>query len=282
MILRLLTPFILAGFLLLNPQWGFSQTNPTADINIHPKVNLYNPNRGYQRPVMTFWEDLGFRVGSDFMSRYVWNGIAESLGPVWQPSGAIEYKGFGISVQANFVLNDEPNQGQFNEVDFTGYWGGKFANLEIDVSFTYSIYPNDNPASLNFSPNCAAGNFHLAYPVGPVNLFGDVSVWVYNPLGGFFADFGLGYQRDLPLNFSITTAVLLGFSNGLYNITQVGVDVGATANLFNYNLAFPWSPIKDLIITPEFNVSALLDRQLRAGVRFPTNVWGNLQVSYNF
>jgi len=259
----------------------FATDSPTADTSTQPKVNFFNPSRNYTRPVLNFFQAIGFRANFDFKSRYVWNGIPYSEGLVWQPSAAVEAHGFGVSVLGNFVLDDEPNQGQFNEVDFTVYYGTKIKTLEFDISFTYSIYPNNDPASLNFGPNDLNGTLHLAIPLGPLNLFSDISVWMVAPQGGVFFDFGIGYQRDLPLNFAVSSSLLLGLSNFQYNQGFIG-NISGGANVFSYTLAFPWSPVKGLIITPQFNVSTLLKQSLRAAVVFPTNVWGDLAIGYNF
>ncbi len=264
------------------PLVAYSERAPSADPKIQPNLNFFNSSRNYNRPVLNFIQKLGFRLNSDFHSRYVWNGIAYSNGPVWQPSAQIEFHGFGASVQGNFVLNDEPNQGQFNEVDFTGYYGRKIKKIEIDFSMTYSIYPNDNPASLNFSQDELSGNLHLAYPLGPINIFSDLNFFLYQPTGGFFWDIGIGYQKNLPLNFALSTSVLFGMSNGQYNREFIDPSLGGGPNVFIYSLSFPFSPIKGLILTPQFNVSTFLSSDLRAAVIYPTNVWGDLGVSYNF
>lgn len=277
-----LLAFLLTLTLLLSPTASFAQKSPSADAKSQPKVNFFNPSRAYKRPVLIFFKKMGFSINSDFSSRYVWNGIAYSEGPVWQPSAAVEFHGFGASVLGNFVLNDEPNQGQFNEVDFTAYYGTKIKKLEIDLSFTYSIYPNDNPASLNFGPNALEALLHVAHPVGPITLFTDLNPWIINPGGGFFWDVGIGYQKNLPLNFALSTSALFGLSNGRYNRFFIGSDVGITANLFNYSLSFPWSPVKGFIITSTFNVSTLLNGELRSAQSYPTNVWADVNFEYDF
>lgn len=265
------------------PATSLAGKNATSDFKRQPKVNFYNNSRNYSRPILKFFQTLGFRASSPFYSRYVWNGLAYSEGPVWQPSAQIEYRGFGASVQGNFVLDDEPNQGQFNEFDFTVYYGRKIKNLELDFSLTYSIYPNDNPASLNFSQDGSSGNLHLAYPIGPIDLFTDLNFFINNPSGGFFWDLGLGYQKNLPLNFALSVSVLFGMSEGQYKREFIGPNLGGFGpNVFTFSLAFPVSPVKGLILTPQFNVSTLLTDALRNAVVYPTNVWGDLEISYNF
>jgi len=272
---------LLAYAVSMAPLGAQAKSNPTAEPKTQPAVNFFNPSRGFKRPVLNFFEKIGFSANSVFMSRYMWNGLAYSRGPVWQPNAAVQFYGFGLSVLGNFVLSSEPNQGEFNEVDFAGYYGTKVKKLEIDVSLTYALYPNDDPTSLNFSQNCLEGSLHLSYPLGPISLFTDISTWFIPRAGGFFADIGVGYQKNLPLNFAMTTAILIGFSNNIYNQMFIA-DVPGGPNLFNFNLTFPWSPVKGLIITPELNVSTLLTGALLAAQRLPTHISGDLTIGYNF
>lgn len=264
----------------VSPAWG--EESPTANPKQQPKVNFFNTGRQYSRPVLSLFKKLGVQFTMDFLSRYVWNGLAYSRGPVWQPSASLEFHGVGVSVLGNFVLNDEPNQGQFNEVDFTLYYGITAKKLEIDTSFTFSIYPNDNPASLNFSKDSLYGNLHLAYPAGPIDVFTDLSIWVFQPNAAVFWDLGIGYQRDLPLNFSLSTSALFGMANGKYNRGFVAPGIGSGPSVFSYSLAFPYSPVKGLIFTPQFNFSTLLTQAVRTAAPYATNIWGDLTIGYNF
>jgi len=273
---------VLLGGFLLAPLTVLGQTTSTADAKAQPKVNFFNNNRYYQRPVKNFFRKINFQVSSKFASRYVWNNIAYSEGAVWQPSASLEFHGFGFAVLGNFVLDNEPNQGQFNEVDFTLYYGRTVKKLEIDFSVTFSVYPNDNPASLNFSNNSMGSNIHLSYPLGPIDLFTDISLWAFAPKGGVFWDIGIGYHKSLPLNFTLSTSFLIGLSNSRYNGEFIGPGLGTGPNLIAYSLAFPVSPVKGFIITPQFNVSTFLSTGLKKAVRYPTNIYGQLTLGYHF
>ena len=91
----------------------------------------FNPSIHYTPPSREFKEHLGFGVYTDIFSRYVWRGLLSSEGAVWQPSISFEAYGVGINVWANFPLIGGPNQGQFNEVDFTLYYHRNFKKLSF-------------------------------------------------------------------------------------------------------------------------------------------------------
>jgi len=254
---------------------------PSGDRARHEAKYNY-PSRHYIRPNPDSWHRVRFQVQSTFSSRYVWNGIPCSRGPVWQPNASLEYRGFGFSVNGNFVLNDEPNQGQFNEVDFTGYYGISIKKWVLEVSVSGSVFPNADPASLNFSEANMGANLHLAYPAGPLDLFTDFSIWFFEPAAGVFWELGIGYQRKLPLKFSIATSASFGLANGRYNESFLGPEIGTGPSVFSYSLSFPWNPWKGFYVTPQFNVSTLLTDAARDSVPFPTNVWGDLTLGYSF
>lgn len=255
---------------------------PPSGDRVQDEANYNYPSRHYSRPNPDSWHRVRFQAQSTFSSRYVWNGIPCSRGPVWQPNASLEYRGFGFSVNANFVLSDEPNQGEFNEVDFTAYYGHSIKKLIIDVSVSGSIFPNADPESLNFSDDNMGANIHLAYPVGPLDLFTDFSIWFFQPAAGVYWDLGIGYQRKLPLKFSIATSAVFGLANSHYNESFLGPGIGTGPSAFSYSLSFPWNPWKGFFVTPQFNVSALLTDAARESVPFPTNVWGDLTLGYSF
>lgn len=252
----------------------------TEDAKTQPKINDYDSNKTRRRSASNRFKVFHLSVHSDFASRYVWNGLPFSEGAVWQPSFNIEYQGFGASIWTNFVMDDEPNQGQINEIDVTGYYSRKISKLEIDVSLTYSFYPNPDPASLNFGPPVFQGELILTYPVGPIDLFSNLYVSFINPGGGVFWRMGVGYKKELPLHFSLSTYAQFGLSNGPYNTFYIA-PVGIRPNLFQYTLAFPWSPLPGFIVRPQMNVSAILAEDLRSALPNPTLIWGVLTLSYN-
>ncbi len=221
----------------------------------------------------------------DFYSQYIWRGIESSQGPVWQPAAAIEGYGVGFSVWGNFVLGDEPNQGQFNEIDLTLYYHRQFKKLDVNTWFVFELYPNSNPKSLNDSKSTIEYDLILTYPVGPVFVFSDLAVFLMFAQGGVYWDVGLGYEQALPLGFSFRINSLFALTNGPFNQTFV-TDVGTQPYMFQTTFGFPWNPfsgsLKDLSFYPNVQVSTLLTSALRDAVAHPTLIRGGVAVSYRF
>lgn len=219
------------------------------------------------------------RFRSDFFSRYLWNGIAYSEGPVWQPAATFELGGAGMTLWGNFVLGDEANQGQFNELDLTLYYRKDLARWSFQASIIGLLYFNDDPASLNRGPNGLQGYFQVIRGVGPVKLFTDLTVGFLEPAGTIFWDFGISYQRKLPGKFGIDTSLLFGIGDARFNKAYFA-DVGTQANLLLYSLAIPWKASKGLSLVPSITFSRLLAPSLRRASPTPTVIWGGLSVIY--
>src|SRR5918996_4671142 len=89
-------------------------------------------------------KDEGFSLGfeADFASQYVWRGIALSQGPVLQPSLWLTLGGATFWAWGTFVLNDEPNQGQLNEVDFTFGYGRDVRRFFFNALLYFYLFPH--------------------------------------------------------------------------------------------------------------------------------------------
>ena len=74
---------------------------------------LSSPLHSYTEKPDLASRDLSFEAHLDFLSRYVWRGMAYSAGAVWQPSGILSYRDFSLNAWGNFVLNDEYLQGKY-------------------------------------------------------------------------------------------------------------------------------------------------------------------------
>lgn len=223
---------------------------------------------------------FSLRLRSDFYSRYFSNGVLYSEGPVWQPSLTFEFYDVGITVWGNYVLGNEPNQGEFNEMDLTLYYQRDVGPWSLSASFLAALYINDDPASVNRGPSSLDGYFQVNRKLGPVKVFSDLIIGFLNPDGTVFWDFGVSYRRELPLRFAMETSLLFGIGDARFNKAYFA-DVGIQANLLVYSLAFPWKPVTGLSLIPSMNFSNLLAPSLRRASPDPTLLWGGLSVVYD-
>jgi hypothetical protein len=216
-------------------------------------------------------KDEGFSLGfeADFASQYVWRGIALSQGPVLQPSLWLTLGGATFSAWGNFVLNDEPNQGQLNEVDFTLGYGRHVRRFFFNALLYFYLFPHQAV------PATAEGSLVLGLTFGPVKVYTNQnSDFIANP-GGYFGFFGLSYEKRIHPVLSMKTSAEFGWANGSFNRSNFGISKFA-ANLFDWELEFQWLVKSPFYLRPYLEVDVLLDSDLRRSVADPNIVSGGL------
>lgn len=245
--------------LLAGPRGAFS-----ADYAAEPV-----PASDSKKP-FTFSFDL------DFVSRYVWRGIAYSNGPVFQPSALISSHGFTFTVWNNIDLSGEPDRKPYNELDFYFTYNKTWKGLTFEPSFYVYYYPTQL-----FGPTTGEFSLKLSYPAGPIDFFTAQTVDLIAYPGAYFGEFGISYERDIVSQFSLATYISLGWANGKFNEAYLDLDKAA-ANVFTYNLEFRYYPLDFFFLRPHFQVTALLNRHLRSQVEDPTIVSGGMALGLEF
>ena len=232
-------------------------------------------------------EHLMIGVYSDFMSRYMSKELPDSKGPVWQPSATVEAYGFGLNVWSNFVLNSEPNQGEFNEVDFTPYYTAHIGNLTINPYVMFILFPNSDPASLDYSAvSLIEADIYLQYQIGKFDLFGRARTRVKENPGAVYAHVGVGFKNTFKCKLTLETSALLGMGNGRYLSSQYG-PMETNIDGLSFMLAASWEAWKGFVFRPHINVAVHVVPEIRDAIRRNPNlstyyVWGGLSLAYTF
>ncbi len=232
-------------------------------------------------------ENLMFEVTSDFRSLYVSKELRCSRGPVWQPSATVEFYGFGFNVWSNFVLNDEPNQGEFNEVDITVYYTFHIGDLTIHPYVLFMVYPNANPASLDYSSqSMVEGNLYLQYDIWKFDIFGRMRTRIKANAGSIYAHVGFGFHHDFTDKVTIETSTHLGMGDGRYLTSAYGPR-GANIDALALMLAVKWEALKGFTLRPHVNAAIHVVPSIRRSIRQNPNqklylIWGGLDLAYNF
>jgi len=217
--------------------------------------------------------NLGFEL--DFASQYVWRGIALSQGPVLQPSLWTTYRGFTFSIWGNFVLNDEPNQGQLNEVDFTLGYGRRSRHFFFNALMYFYLFPHQDV------PATGEGSAVFGFEWASVRVYTNQnSDFIANP-GSYFGIFGVSYEKKFHPKLTMKTTAELGWANGSFNQANFGVSKFA-ANLIDWELEFQWKLRSPFYLRPYLEVDVLLDSELRRSVAHPNIVSGGLGVGFQF
>jgi len=227
-------------------------------------------------------KEVSLSFSSNFRSRYVSFGIADSEGWVWQPFANIEWKGIGFNVWGNLVMEDKADRGTFNEVDLTAYYDINFHNFNIHPYFTVFLYPTDNKFSLDYSSySDVLPSLYLSYFFKPFNVFINAQFYTHPTPWALRSEMGLGFTEELPMNFGINSSGLVGFDNSRRNKAEFNISE-TTFDYFTYSIAIPWKPIKGLVIKPNAYVTAYFQQKFRNATRYPVQVYGGLDLSYNF
>ncbi|HEX5037879.1 MAG TPA: hypothetical protein VFX30_12035 [bacterium] len=219
---------------------------------------------------------ISFAQEFDFGSQYVWRGFAQTRGPVLQPEASLSIYDLTLNLWANLVLNDEPHQGQFTEVDPSIDYYLHFGDLEIQPSFEYYFYPSQVD-----SPSTGELSLWLAYALGPVKLFTDHIFDVVRYGGAYFGDLGISHERDLCKKLGLRTSGAIGWASPKFNGTYGGISKAAF-NVFLWDLELNYRPWKHFYVRPHMQVSVLLDPDLRSNASDPTILSGGLALGFTF
>jgi len=227
-------------------------------------------------------KDLTAVFEFDFFSKYVSKGLPCSKGPVWQPSLALEVYNVGVSIWMNFVLNDEPNQGEFNEIDVLPYYNLNIGNLKFLPAVNFMFGLNSDPESLDYmSHNVIRPQFHISYKLGYFLPYADLFIYVYpTDKFGIYTDFGLLFHHGFNKTISIDTSVQLAVGGKRWNAPRTA-DVGTQLNNFEYMLSLPFNVIERFTISPVMHVVVTISSSLRQNLEEPDFIWGGLMLKYN-
>jgi hypothetical protein len=197
--------------------------------------------------------DIAGSAGLDFLSKYIWRGIAVTDGFVAQPSASAEDSGLTAGVWANMDIDDVGGlSGKFNEVDYTvGYAipGGEKASFSIGlIRYTF---PNTGSAS---TTELSAG-VSLDAPGAPsLTLYKDV-----DEFEGLCASLAGGYGIPLPGERTLDIGLALGFGDADHNAGYYGVaSSGPTDALLTVGSTFEFSGGR-MGVTPSLAISTALD-----------------------
>jgi hypothetical protein len=166
-------------------------------------------------------QGLSFGTSLDLYSRYVWRGIALSDGAVVQPSVWCATGPLTFSLWSNFVLTHEPNQGQFNELDYTLQYQRSLGSIDLSTGIYYFQFINqvDVPATLETDLTVT-----YTFPYIELSLANSVDLLEYR--GAYFGQLGLGRSEEIG-EAALYQEFLLGWSSAKFNLPNLGVNEGS-------------------------------------------------------
>jgi len=165
-----------------------------------------------------------YSAEAGFYSNYTWRGIKLSPGWVFQPAGAVSYRGFYLQVWGNVNLEGDTG---LNEIDLTAAYTFEFVPLSLEVGFIhYGIYDALDSDELY-------GTFSFNAFLNPeVSLYVDV-----NEGTGAYLVGSVGHSFGLPGGVSFDLRASAGYviENGVMGLNDAGTEFN---NFYNGELSF--------------------------------------------
>lgn len=223
---------------------------------------------GFAQAENSGWSS-GFEL--DLNSQYIWRSLAWSEGTVLQPSVWVASSGLTFSVWSNFVLNNEPNRRQFNEIDFRISYELEVGGFILVPAFNYYAYPNQDKIE-----NPATGEIELrvAYGMGDFTLETSHFLDIWENKGGYVGEVGLEYEKDAAEGLTIAAAARLVFANSKFNAYYVPFEKGAL-NALVLEAGLTYTFANGLYLRPHLEWNNMLDKNLRAAVE--VSDWVSIQ-----
>jgi hypothetical protein len=214
---------------------------------------------GFAQAADSGWSS-GFEL--DLNSKYIWRSLAWSEGTVLQPSVWVASSGLMFSVWSNFVLNNEPNRRQFNEIDFRISYEMEVGGFSIVPAFTYYSYPNQDKME---NPATGELEIQVAYGMGDFTLETTHFLDVWENKGGYVGEVGLEFEKDSAEGLNIAAAARVVLANSKFNAFYVPYEKGAL-NALVLEAGLTYSFPNGLYLRPHFEWNNILDKNLRAAV----------------
>jgi hypothetical protein len=210
----------------------------------------------------TSGSDWTYGAELDLNSRYLWRSLIWNDKPVAQPSVWIGRSGLTFSVWSNFVLGDEPNRRQFNEIDCRISYGTDLGPVTIKPAVTVYSYPHQ-PAE--DSPTTGELEIQLSCPVGPFVLETTHFLDFIAYSGGYVGEIGCEYEGEPGGGLSFDAAGRLTFGNATFMNAYIPYGKGGVhAFILELGLTVPVSG--SVTLRPHLEWDRILDPGVRAAV----------------
>jgi len=222
-------------------------------------------------------------VSVDYASKFIWRGMNLNDDSVFQFNIEGGAKGFTGGIWLNMPLTDTygtRSSGKIDEVDlsldFSRRISGSKAGYSLGViQYTFAGYA---PATTEIY-----GGLNFDVPLSPsVTWYRDV-----DEIDGSYIQFGVGHtfekigrwSDDEYVSLDLKAGVGLGGSG--YNGGYFGAEK-TKLNDFTLNVAVPFRLKHGISIAPNFNVSAMLSKDIRNSYTYGTGKSTNVWVGVNF
>jgi hypothetical protein len=210
-------------------------------------------------------DKLGFAIGSDFFTKYVWRGQVISNGGVFQPSVTATYGHWTANVWGNVdMTNYRGQRGEFTEYDLTLDYSNKLSE-DSKIGYSIGTIHYHFPSFSGTDTTEIYWGFNFDVPLSP-------AIKVYHGLGnenGTYVNLSIGHTYEKVMKFTeacycnLQWGASLGWANGTYNRDYWNVN-GSHLNDLALTLGLPICFPGGWTVRPNINYVALADGAIRS------------------
>jgi hypothetical protein len=217
-------------------------------------------------------------VEIDFNSRYIWRSLAWSQGAVGQPSVWVGRSGLVFSLWSNFPFGDEPNKGQFNEVDFRLSYTKEWENFTLAPAFNIYSYPNQDKEE---NPTTGELELMVAYALPPFTLSMTHFLDLWDNRGGYIGEIALEFEEAAADRLTVSATARLAFANAKFNAYYIPLDKAAL-NSVVFEFGLTYNLREGVYLRPHFEWTILLDGEVKSAVAESAWVFSGKSTLVNF
>uniref|UniRef100_A0A7C4CBG9 Uncharacterized protein n=1 Tax=candidate division WOR-3 bacterium TaxID=2052148 RepID=A0A7C4CBG9_UNCW3 len=215
-------------------------------------------------------------VETDVNSRYVWRGLVQDKRPVIQPSAWGSVGNLEVNVWSNWPTSVEAGAAGPNELDFTATYSTAWAGTDIEPAAAVFWFPGQAEA-----PATAELSLRVSRPVGPVAVFSEHSLDVWDYSGAYFGNVGAAFEHEVSPALMTTVSASAGWGSPRFNTSYVGPTRWAL-NVVEVGAEVTWQVLPFLYLRPHFGASALVDPELRTAAEKPAGLVVGLALGSGF
>lgn len=208
--------------------------------------------------------ESGWTVGAelDLNSRYIWRSLVWNDKRIAQPSVWIGRSGWTLSAWSNFVLGDEPNRRQFNEVDLRLSYQTDLGPFAIEPAVNIYSYPHQDQSE---NPTTGELEIQISCPLGPISLETAHFFDFLKNGGGYVGEVGCEYETEPVEGMTLAAAARFVFANAKFNEYYIPYDKGGIHSLV-LELGLTARLSDSVTVRPHIEWNRLLDADVRAAV----------------
>ncbi len=211
-------------------------------------------------------DSLEYGVEVDVTSRYLFRGVAFSQEPVSQITASAAFSGVAFYAWGNVLLQREPQQYDFNELDFGASYACGLGNFTLEPAFDAYVFRVPPPRK---ALHTTEGSVKVSYTLGPASAFTRQTLDLSENRGAYYAEAGLSFEQAPSRRISVASVLTVAWASARFNAGHVGVEEGGW-NHVGIELSVTYSPDGRLYFKPHFELTSFVGSALRRQSEEPT------------